>query len=367
MSLVIKGERSNGLYKNVKVDGYGNLQANTLYPVSPVMTLYSPSGTAYVKVTPDPTNLAMFLRPVVTTETLQVASILTHKIADTTTTIGASDPGAANLGENQTAADEIIADCNTHIASTAYHVAAGAVIYPCHKAVDATNTTAANNMSSLATGYVLADELDDDVTAHLLSTVFHLVATTAADFGGTPATEGALRTKVNLLRTAMIAHFGSATVHSVADAENLRLATATTVGSDEASDQTLINLLKTYWNSHVGVCGTTADLPAVIAVANAAKAGVLAHMNDATTAHGGVGDATNSATLTAVPAASNLATSATLLHAIKDTYNAHCAITDGSAFLIHPAGVMEWPCLGSFFAKTNVSAHTFVTEEFRSA
>ena len=119
-----------------------------------------------------------------------------------------------------------------------------------HVANDTTNTSTAANMSDLATGYTLADELDDDVTAHLLSTVFHISATTATDFGGTPATEAALVTKVNLLRSDMISHFGNATVHYVADTVNADLATATTAATDTATAQTLINLLKTYWNTH---------------------------------------------------------------------------------------------------------------------
>jgi hypothetical protein len=344
-----------------------NVRAILPYPKTPVCAVYSPTGTAYMKVTPDDDVLELIVRPRVTTHALIYAPIITHKIADTTTTIAAADPD--DLAKSKTAADEILADTNTHIASLTYHIAAGTAWVAGHLVDDDTNLSTADDMASLATGYVLADELDDDVTAHLASTVFHLAATTATDFGGTPAAVGALVTKVNLLRTAMIDHFGSATVHSVADPINTALATATTAATDEASAQTLINLLKAYWNSHCAVGDATADdLAAVIVAANAAKAGVLAHMNDASVAHGGTADATNSATLTAVPAASDQATANTLLHAIKDTYNAHCAIVDGGAYVTAGAAAMplSWFCRGSFFAKTDAGG-VFTVAEFKSA
>ncbi|MEN6426103.1 MAG: hypothetical protein ABFE13_12110 [Phycisphaerales bacterium] len=344
-----------------------NVRAVLPSPSTPVCTVYSPSGAAYMKVTPSDDVLELVVRPRTVTQSLVYAPIITHKIADTTTTIAAADPD--DLAKSKTAIDEILADTNTHIASTTYHAAAGTAWVAGHLVDDDTNLSTADNMASLATGYVLADELDDDVTAHLASVVFHLKATTATDFGGTPATEGALRTKVNLLRTAMLAHFADATAHSVADPINAALVTATTVGSDEASDQTLINLLKTYWNSHCAVGDATAgDLAAVVVAANAAKAGLLAHMADTTVAHGGVGDATNHATLLAVADASDLATSITLIHAEKDTYNAHCAIVDGGAYITAgPVGLpIIWKCRGSFWAKTDTSAGVFTTAEFKS-
>jgi hypothetical protein len=337
------------------------------FPHTPTCTVYSPTGTAYMKVTPDAKSLKMVVRPRVTTQALVYAPIVTHKIADTTTTIGAAD--ATNLASSRTLADELLADANTHIASTTYHVAAGGAWVAGHITDDTTNTSSQANMSSLATGYVLADELDDDVNAHIASTSFHSAASAAIDFGGTPASEATLRTKVNLLRTAMIDHFSSATVHSVADVENARLATATTPGSDEASDQTLINLLKTYWNSHCAVGdATTDDLAAVIVTANAAKAGLLAHFADITLAHGGTADAADIATLTAVAEATDQGTANTLLTAEKATYNAHCAILEGGAYITAGAvGLpIDWPCLGSFFAKTDTSGGVFTVAEWTS-
>lgn len=347
--------------------GARNVRATLPYPVAPTLTVKTPTGAAYMKYAPSDDALEVVVRPRVTTEALLYAPVITHKIADTTTTIAAADPD--DLPKSKTAIDEILADTNTHIASLTYHLATGAAWVAGHLVDDSTNLSTAAVMSNLATGYVLADELDDDVNAHLIDVTAHLVASAAVDFGGTPAAEPALRTKVNLLRTAMLAHFGDDAAHSVADVENVRLVTATTVGTNEGSDQTLINLLQTYWNSHCAVGdATAADLAAVIVAANAAKAGLLAHMADASVAHGGTGDATQHAVLLAVADASDLATSVTLIHAEKDTYNAHCAIVDGGAYVTAgAAGVpISWKCRGAFFAKTD-GPGVWTVAEFKSA
>jgi hypothetical protein len=360
------------LHDNADADGTHSdvvqVQGTTPYPLTPVLTVSSPGGVEYTKITPSATMLKLIIRPRTITQSLIYAPLITHRIADATNTIGATDPD--DLPKSKTAADEILTDVNAHIAATAYHAAAGAAWYAGHKEDDATNLSTAAVMSNLGTGYTLADELAVDFNAHTLSTVFHAATTASTAFGATPDDEPKLRTKVNLLRTAMIAHFGSAVKHSVADPINAALATATTVGSDEASDQTLINLLQTYWNSHCAVGdATAADLAAVVVAANAAKAGTLAHMADTSTAHGGTGDATNHATLTAVAAASDLATSITLLHALKDTFNAHCAITDGGAYITAgPVGLpIDWPCAGAIWVKTDTSAGVFTTAEWRSS
>lgn len=335
------------------------------YPKSPTCTVYSPSGTAYMKVTPDAKSLGMVMRPRTITQSLVYAPVVTHKIADTTNTIAAAN--ATTLGSSKTLADELLADVNLHLAATTYHVAAAAAFVAGHLVDDDTNVATSANMSNLATGYVLADELDDDVTAHLASATFHAAATVAADFGGTPDSEATLVTKVNLLRTAMIAHFGDDDVHTPADVENLRLAGLTTVASDEASAQTLINLLKAYWNSHCAVGDATAeDLPAVIVAANAIQTALLAHMADSGTAHGGVGDPTNYATLAAVAAASDQSTANTLLTAQKAGFNAHCAIHDNGAYITSgPVGLpIQWPCAGSVFVKTDTSGGVFTVAEW---
>jgi hypothetical protein len=337
------------------------------YPASPTVTVYSPSGVAYMKVTPNADTLKLVVRPRTVTQSLVYAPLITHKIADTTTTLGSAD--ATTLNSSRTLVDEALADTNTHIASLTYHVAAGAAWYAGHVTDDVTNTSTAAVMSNLGTGYTLADELDDDVNAHIVDTTYHAVASAAIDFGGTPATEPTLRTKVNLIRAEMAAHFADAAAHSAADTINAARVLATSEGTDEASDQTLINLLQTYWNSHCAVGDTGSDdLAAVVAGANAAKAGLLLHFAEASTAHGGVADATNLATLTAVAAATDQASANTLLTAIKTTYNLHCAIVDGGAYITAgPVGLpIEWPCLGSFFCKTDTSAGVFTVADFRS-
>jgi len=343
------------------------------YPAAPILTVYTPGSAAYMKVIPTATALKLVVRPRTITENLIYAPLITHKIADTTTTIGAADPGVADLPACITAADEILADVNTHIASTAYHLAAGTAFVSGHKATDATNTSTAAAMGEgdLAAGYVLYAELKADLTAHAASTVFHTAAVAVAPaLPATPDSQGLLVAATNALRLALIAHAGSVAAHSVADVENVRLVTATAAdATNTAGCRTNLNLFQTYWNSHVGIGASAhADLPAVIVGANAAKVGVLAHMLDATTAHGGTADATNRATLLAVDNASNLATAATLLHALKDTYNAHCAIVDGGAYITAgPVGLpIDWPCLGAFFAKTSASG-VFTVSEFRSA
>lgn len=336
------------------------------YADAPVVTVYSPSTTAYMKVTPDASNLKMHIAPREVTHTLVYAPNVTHKIADATT-IAAAD--ADDLAKSKTLIDEIVPECKTHIASTAYHLAAGTVLYPGHKAADTTNTSTADNMSSLATGYVLADELEADLIAHAALAASHIAVATIADLAGTPDSEALLVAKVNLIRTAMIAHFGATANHYVADVENVRLATATTPATNEGSAQTCINLLKTYWNSHCGVgAAAAADLAAVICHANAVRTGLLIHYASATT-HGGTADATNLATLTAVPAASDLATAQTLITAEKATLNLHYAVLDGGLYVAVPlAGLpLEWNCLGSVWVKTDQSAGVFTTSEWRSA
>jgi hypothetical protein len=388
MTQLIKGINSaTGLSVPVKVSSDGTVQTavsgsltsagsvtgsvfRTPFPSTPIVTVYTPTGTAYMKVTPTATALNLVVRPRTITENLVYAPLVTHKIADTTNTIAANP--ITDLPEAKTAVDELLADCNLHIASLTYHIAAGTAFYSGHKATDATNTTGAADMGlgDLAAGYTLYDELKADLTAHAASVVFHTaaVAVTPA-LPATPSSETLLVAATNALRLALIAHAGSVVAHSVADVENVRLVTATAADAvDTAGCRTNLNLFKAYWNSHVAI-GAAAhpDLPAVIVGANAAKVALLAHMLDSSTAHGGTADATNRATLNAVANASDLATALTLLLAEKATYNAHCAVLEGGAYITAgPVGLpIEWPCLGSFFCKTS-GPGVFTVAEFRS-
>lgn len=337
----------------------------TLYPLAPVVTPYTPPTTAYARVVPNAENLAMIVRPRTATDALIFAGAIVHKIADATTIAAAN---ATDLASAKTLLDELMPEGKTHIASTAIHVAAGAVMYPGHKAADTTNLNTAADMSDLATGYVLADEQDDDYNAHAMSDTFHMVAATAVDFGGTPDSEETLVIKANLIRSAVIAHFGSPIAHYAADVENARLATATTPATDTATAQTLMNLLKAYWASHCGIgAAAAADLAAVICHANAVQRGLTTHFTE-TDSHGGAADAGNLATLVAVPSATDLATAQTLATAEKATLTAHYAITDAGAYQTVPAGQpLEWPCAGAFFCRTSTSGATFTTAEYRAA
>lgn len=339
------------------------------YPATPTCTVYSPSGTAYMKVTPSATTLQLVVRPRTVTQSMVYAPIVTHKIADTTTTIGAADPD--DLAKSKTALDEILADTNTHIASLTYHVAAGAAWYAGHIVDDDTNLIEAADMGAgdLAAGYTLYAELKLDLTAHAASTTFHPSAVALLTLPGTPDSEALLVAATNAMRLALIAHFGSAVAHSVADPINVDLVTATAADAvNTAGCRTNLNLYKAYLNSHFAVGdATAADLAACVVAANAARAGLLAHMADSTTAHGGVADPTNYATLLASTVASDLATCYALAHIEKDTYNAHCAIHDNGAYVTAgPVGLpIIWNCLGSFFCKTDTSAGVFTVADFR--
>lgn len=173
---------------------------NGIYPLSPVFTLYTPSTTSYVKVTPNANNYTMFLEPTTAAETLQVTSTLVHKIADATT-IAATNPATNDTTELYALADEVMEDMITHIASTAYHVT--------------------------ATG-----------------TITHTNATT----------EATAVAEVNLIRTNMLSHYASTTAHGgIADSVNLALVTATSACTDKASAVTLINLLAGYHAAHLVV------------------------------------------------------------------------------------------------------------------
>jgi hypothetical protein len=170
------------------------------YPVSPVMTLYTPTTTNYVKVTPNAANLAMFLAPSVATETLTVASIVVHKIADVTT-LSATNPATNDTTELYALADEVMEDFITHLASTSYHVTATGTI---------THTNATSEATAIA--------------------------------------------EVNLIRTNQLSHFASTTAHGgKADAAQLALVTATAACTTKAEAVTLINLLATYHLAHLAV------------------------------------------------------------------------------------------------------------------
>ena len=122
------------------------------------MTLKSPATTAYVKVTPTGDDtLTLWLAPVVTTETLQYCTILTHMIADATTITSAAPTTDET---DRLRATEFKNDCNAHMASLAYHQAVGPTI----TAADATDD---------ATLILLCPAIDAALKAHAASTTQH--------------------------------------------------------------------------------------------------------------------------------------------------------------------------------------------------
>ena len=169
------------------------------FPSAPTVTYYSPSTTAYVKVTPTANAMLTRLAPTVTTETLQYCSILTHKIADATTIT--SDAPSSD-GTDRLRATEFKTDFNTHVAATAYHDVAGTAI----TAADATDDP---------TLIALCQAVDAAMKAHAASTTEHggradavfVAALVAASLPAVP-TKGECRTWLAdaVLKAAWEAH-----------------------------------------------------------------------------------------------------------------------------------------------------------------
>lgn len=168
-------------------------------------------GAAWTKVTPASGAHRVTIRPQTSTKYLLVATSVVHKAADTAA-IAATNP-AITEANSYALANELKADYNTHIASTAYHVAADA---------GACTLPAAND-------------------------------------------EAKLVALVNNLRTLFSTHYASIAVHGgAADEVNLALAAATTVATDAAGAIVLENLLAAYHLAHLAVtsAGIWEKLPA---------------------------------------------------------------------------------------------------------
>lgn len=214
---------------------------NPVWASGPTMTAYTPATTSYARVVPSAGVALIEMRPNVGTENLQVASRVTHKIADATTLTQVHP--STTQAQDFALANELKGDHNTHVASTTYHVAAGTAI-----------------------------------------------TTPDAD------TDPKLIALANALRTAMAQHYASTTEHGgLADAVNLAVVTGTTIATDAASARTLLN-------------------------------------------------------------------------ALYPAHEAHLLVTDQNQFLIYSAATMPalWRCAAPFFAKTDVSGHTFAVAEYLS-
>ena len=171
------------------------------FPAAPTVTVVSPATTSYAKVTPSANTLKTMCRPRVVTQSLVYAATIVHKIADANG-IAATNPAVSDANA-YAMVNEIKGDFNTHVASTAYHVAAG---------------------SAIAT----------------------------ADADDTPKTVAL----TNAIATALAVHFGSTTQHGgMTDSVNLALVAAAsgTPCTDMPTAKTEMNLLVTAWIAHIAV------------------------------------------------------------------------------------------------------------------
>jgi hypothetical protein len=138
-----------------------------------------------------------------------------------------------------------------------------------HKAADATTLAATVPAVSEAESYALSIELIADHNTHTASTAYHKAAT-AAVTSTAATTEATLVAQVNKIRTAQLAHYSDSVSHGgIDDVTNYDLVAATTAATDAASAIILENLLVQYHAAHIIVttgystvfCGwTTAGL-----------------------------------------------------------------------------------------------------------
>jgi hypothetical protein len=113
-----------------------------------------------------------------------------HKVDDATVEI---NPDGTTQAIVQTMINSLKAKYNTHLGSTTYHAAA-----------DATNTIAAADMSDLATGYTLANEMKGDFAAHVILMTSHITKDNSmvVDANAAPANATTLETLLVLANWA---------------------------------------------------------------------------------------------------------------------------------------------------------------------
>jgi hypothetical protein len=122
-----------------------------------------------------------------------------------------------------------------------------------HQTADATTISATVPAVSEGESYALSVELIADHNTHTASTAYHQIAT-AAVTSTAATTEPTLIAQVNKIRTAMLAHYADARVHGgIADATRLALVAATTEATTAASAIVLENLLVAYHAAHITV------------------------------------------------------------------------------------------------------------------
>jgi len=141
--------------------------------------------------------------------------------------------------------------------------------------------------------------------------------------------------------------------------------------ADEVMEDFIVHIASTAY--HAAATGTITHTNATteataVAEVNLIRTNMLTHLAS-TTKHGGRADATQLALVAATTACTDKAGAVTLINLLATYYLAHLAVVDDATYMTHPAACMpmRWPCLGSFYCKTNVSAHTFATTEYKSA
>ncbi len=168
------------------------------FPAAPTVTVVSPATTSYAKVTPSANTLKVQVRPRTITQSLVYAATIVHKIADSNG-IAATNPAVTDANA-YALINEIKGDFNVHVASTAYHVAAGTAI-------------ATTDASDLATTVALTNAVAAALNAHFASITQHGGMTDAVNLALiaaaqlAPATDmPTAKTEMNLLVTAWLAH-----------------------------------------------------------------------------------------------------------------------------------------------------------------
>jgi hypothetical protein len=323
MSIVVQGQKPDGSYDKVQLDTLGRLLVATeqeSFSASSI-TYYPAAALTWETVTPATAMSKLTILNAATDKYLLLATEKYHKAVDSTV-LTATVPATAGA-LLYALAIEMQLDQNTHVASTALHKVAGAPIYPVHKIPDVTNTCGAAADNDSTDVYVLANDLIDQIIAHIGSTTHHVTAT--ATITHTDATtEETATTLVNLIRTSLIAHLGTGTnaLHGgVQDTVNSALAVLTTAATNAATNKTLVNLLRTYYLAHLALGGPATNEATAVAQVNAVRVGLLAHY--ASTAAHYAADAANLALVTATSACTDAATALTLVNALYPPYLAH--------------------------------------------
>lgn len=122
-----------------------------------------------------------------------------------------------------------------------------------HKMADATTIAATTPAVSEAESYALSIELIADHNTHTASTAYHRSAT-AAVTSVAATSEATLIAQVNKIRTAQLEHYANADVHGgIADKTRYDLVAATTVATSAATAIVLENLLVQYHAAHIVV------------------------------------------------------------------------------------------------------------------